>query len=183
MYGLIDSQFTGNEEHFYKTQPVSQQFEHKLPEVFDQGTKPICVACSVHTFLNWEYNKDFNLMELFKGSGGNELGTSILNMTNYLKEQKLINYAALVHDEQSLKTAIFINGPCVGALIVRDSNSSQFWNGDGFEGGHAISLVGWDKDGFIIRNSWGRNWGNYGYTVIPYKDFKCFKEIWTLIKI
>lgn len=30
-------------------------------------------------------------------------------------------------------------------------------------GGHAVCLVGYDKKGFIVRNSWGRGWGNTGF--------------------
>jgi hypothetical protein len=29
--------------------------------------------------------------------------------------------------------------------------------------GHACALVGYDGDGFIVRNSWGRAWGDGGY--------------------
>ena len=28
-------------------------------------------------------------------------------------------------------------------------------------GGHAFAIVGYDQDGFIVLNSWGRNWGGY----------------------
>ena len=38
-------------------------------------------------------------------------------------------------------------------------------------GGHAMCCVGYsDPDQvFIVRNSWGEQWGNYGYCYIPYK--------------
>jgi|GEM_PF-4781248 len=29
--------------------------------------------------------------------------------------------------------------------------------------GHCVLLVGWDRDGWIVKNSWGSGWGNYGY--------------------
>ena len=35
---------------------------------------------------------------------------------------------------------------------------------------HVVLLVGWTKDGWIIRNSWGTNWGDNGYAVISYKN-------------
>lgn len=39
-------------------------------------------------------------------------------------------------------------------------------------GGHAISLVGYDdsKQAFIIRNSWGAEWGDKGFVYISYED-------------
>jgi hypothetical protein len=30
-------------------------------------------------------------------------------------------------------------------------------------GGHAVSLVGYTKKGFIVRNSWGTDWGDGGF--------------------
>jgi len=30
-------------------------------------------------------------------------------------------------------------------------------------GGHAIALVGYTTTGFIVRNSWGTDWGDGGY--------------------
>ena len=30
-------------------------------------------------------------------------------------------------------------------------------------GGHAIALVGYTADRFIVRNSWGTNWGDKGF--------------------
>jgi C1A family cysteine protease len=34
-------------------------------------------------------------------------------------------------------------------------------------GGHAICVVGYDQTGFIVRNSWGADWGQHGYFHIP----------------
>ncbi len=40
------------------------------------------------------------------------------------------------------------------------------------EGGHAISLIGYDdsKGAFIIRNSWGEDWGMKGFAYVSYDD-------------
>ncbi|MCP4263533.1 MAG: C1 family peptidase [Planctomycetes bacterium] len=37
-------------------------------------------------------------------------------------------------------------------------------------GGHAVALVGYTKDRFIVRNSWGPSWGHkgYGYASLAY---------------
>jgi len=36
-------------------------------------------------------------------------------------------------------------------------------------GGHAIALVGYTADAFIVRNSWGRSWGDKGYAYASWK--------------
>lgn len=38
-------------------------------------------------------------------------------------------------------------------------------------GGHAVAAVGFDDKNqrFIIRNSWGENWGDHGYFYMPYQ--------------
>ena len=68
-----------------------------------------------------------------------------------------INLYGKVNNSFALKYAIVMNGPCFGALPVYNSND-DFWNkkaGDKLMGYHAISIVGYDEDGFFIRNSWG----------------------------
>ncbi|MBE7025051.1 MAG: hypothetical protein E7408_03235 [Ruminococcaceae bacterium] len=37
-----------------------------------------------------------------------------------------------------------------------------------FGGSHAIIIIGYEKDGFIIQNSWGKNWGENGRKKVPY---------------
>ena len=43
-------------------------------------------------------------------------------------------------------------------------------NTESILGGHAVVAVGYDdsKECFIVRNSWGTNWGDAGYFYMPY---------------
>lgn len=38
-------------------------------------------------------------------------------------------------------------------------------------GGHAFALVGFNRTGFVIQNSWGKRWGVGGFAVIRYDDW------------
>jgi hypothetical protein len=38
--------------------------------------------------------------------------------------------------------------------------------------GHAFAIVGYNERGFLIQNSWGPEWGSYGYGVISYDDWQ-----------
>ena len=37
-----------------------------------------------------------------------------------------------------------------------------------FGGSHAIIIVGWEKDGWVIQNSWGEKWGKNGRKTVPF---------------
>lgn len=39
------------------------------------------------------------------------------------------------------------------------------------QGGHAFALVGYNRRGFIVQNSWGENWGAQGFAVMTYQDW------------
>lgn len=38
-------------------------------------------------------------------------------------------------------------------------------------GGHAFALVGYTGEGFIVQNSWGKEWGWNGFALLPYADW------------
>jgi hypothetical protein len=38
-------------------------------------------------------------------------------------------------------------------------------------GGHAFALVGFNRTGFVVQNSWGLPWGNCGFGVLPYDEW------------
>ena len=39
------------------------------------------------------------------------------------------------------------------------------------DGGHAFAIVGYDRAGFLVRNSWGGSWGEGGYATLTYEDW------------
>ena len=47
------------------------------------------------------------------------------------------------------------------------------------DGGHAVAIVGYTRDGFIIQNSWGSDWGARGFALLPYEDFMLHStDVW-----
>ena len=50
-------------------------------------------------------------------------------------------------------------------------------------GGHAVMAVGYDQKQkrFIVRNSWGEQWGQAGYFTMPYAYFETLaSDFWTI---
>lgn len=37
--------------------------------------------------------------------------------------------------------------------------------------GHAFAIVGYNERGFLVQNSWGTEWGSYGYAILTYDDW------------
>lgn len=103
-----------------------------------------------------------------------------------LKEAKLRitkNYARVTTIEGA-KMALIQNGPLL-ILFPTYSSNAKFWLpekvNDVMEGGHAVTIVGWTKEGFIIRNSWGTGWANKGYTIFPFVEKGHEWEIWSCV--
>ena len=190
--------------------PAEYSFLKYMPPVIDQGAEPICVPSSLSTWLNWKLNSGINggeeidngirLRDIYKEgrkyeeeelTAGDE-GMTFKAALKYLRKEGAksdkgeikIKYYAVVNSHLHLRSALFMNGPCFGALPVYNSERNEFWNPDfgALEGYHAVALVGYTENGIILRNSWGKGYGRNGYWEIPYLDTKRFIEIWTIIQ-
>jgi len=117
-----------------------------------------------------------------------------------------------------IKTALVSDGPVVGAMLVFESTTEPEDGkyiglpgsvpDDSILGGHCICLCGYDDtltytyaDGtkltgfFILRNSWGTEWGMSGYAYLPYafltfkievipgEDMNAFEESWSVVEM
>lgn len=96
----------------------------------------------------------------------------------------IIQGYAKISTIDGLKKSLYKNGPCYGAFPVYNGGTS-FWKPSFGKtkilGGHAVSIVGYNKKGFIIRNSWGTDWGDNGHTIYPYEDWGSHWELWSTI--
>lgn len=96
-------------------------------------------------------------------------------------------------DNTNIKTAIMNYGAVFSAMAYDDASYNEataaYYTTEGFLN-HAVCLAGWDDnysrkkfksnppgDGaFIVKNSWGRNWGDKGYFYISYYDVSIGNE-------
>lgn len=46
-------------------------------------------------------------------------------------------------------------------------------------GGHCMVIYGWNKDGWLVQNSWGPLWGKGGRFILPYNISR--KETWGIV--
>ena len=101
---------------------------------------------------------------------------------NALKH-KIKSYAQIT-DINTLKLSLFKNGPCLIAFPIYNY-SDEMWKkaneNEKMIGGHAMTIVGYTEDSFIIRNSWGRYWSDKGYCYYKFNDWGAHWEIWSII--
>lgn len=92
---------------------------------------------------------------------------------------RITNYAR-VYTIDGLKRALFELGPCYLSLPLY-KNRPEFWiaeEGEECMCGHAVAVVGYTIDGFIIKNSWGDEWNGNGYIIFPYDKWNLHWECW-----
>lgn len=84
---------------------------------------------------------------------------------------RTINYY-LCKTDNDIKHALMNYGPVLGAINWKNDykliNNIIYFNKNSEGGGHAIMIYGWNKDGWLIQNSWGKNFGNCGRFILPF---------------
>ena len=71
------------------------------------------------------------------------------------------------------------------AAVTRSGVANMPKKGERVLGGHAVMAVGYDQKEkrFLVRNSWGRGWGQDGYFTMPFKYLETLAaDFWTIRK-
>lgn len=203
LLGCSKSVLTGNELKFEinKSLHIPDKYDYSpymSPIVTQVGNT--CVCNSTISLLDWKLNMKNGIYN-FNGFNPNEIYNIRSNkeQDNGMTFKEALDYAhnhgvkytkgnckigdyAMVCSEIGLKYALIENGPCLFAVPVYNTDYEDFWVPRGeMVGGHAMAFVGYNTDGFILRNSWGKQYGKDGYYVMPYSDFNKIWEIWTIL--
>lgn len=106
-----------------------------------------------------------------------------------------VNYSRVPQDASQLKACLAAGYPFVLGITVYESFESDEVARTGIVpmpqdsettlGGHAVMAAGYDESTqrFLIRNSWGADWGMDGYFTIPYDylaDNNLASDFWTI---
>lgn len=111
------------------------------------------------------------------------------------KVNLVLSYSRLNNSLKVLKTCLASGFPFIFGFTVYDSFESDAvaangivpmpQPGESVVGGHAVMCVGY-KDStkqFIVRNSWGTDWGDKGYCYMPYAyltNSNLADDFWTI---
>lgn len=166
--------------------PKSFNLSKNIYDVINQGSRGICCSVSLtDTIKYWENFKKVNYKlsrDYFWLNRANKKidGMTIREAMDIAKKNKFITTYGKLQDIDSIKTVLVTQGPVILALPCYEDDT-YFWRKIGnLRGGHAVVLVGYNEKGFILKNSWGKSYGNGGYIIFPYEDFKLIREIWTI---
>ncbi len=111
------------------------------------------------------------------------------------RQHRVTSYARLARELHQMKGCLASGYPFVLGFAVYESFMSDAVARTGhvpmpspserMEGGHAVLAVGYDDAGhrFIVRNSWGADWGMKGYFTLPYAyllDDNLSDDFWTI---
>lgn len=112
--------------------------------------------------------------------------------------RRAIQYLRLEQGRTQMETCLAAGFPVVFGFTVYESFESDGVARTGVVsmpgrhdrpvGGHAVLLVGYDRDAqtFIVRNSWGTDWGQDGYFTLPYEyllDPNLADDFWTVRRV
>lgn len=194
-YGYIQSKLTGNEKVYSAPENVklfdTYDLRPSLDPIRDQGDVSKCVSCALTDMVRYKMSigvyEDSQFDDaIFYDTRPDPTteGMQPIDAFNYLVNTGVNGQKgemfAMVKSAEMAKRAIVANGPVMACLLAK-SYETDFWNGWFILGGHATLLVGYNNDGFILRNSWGKSYGKDGYSIFPYKKFNTGLEYWTLI--
>ncbi len=176
--------------------------------ILNQGNVPACVGFSSATIKqekelrernrlvfdgNWIY-QECKKIDNYTGQGTylriamkvlQKTGTKPIDQTDDEAIRYKIGGYAKVDDLsfEGLKKAIYVNG----ILLAGFTGSNQGWQNAYIRPpqtgetlwGHAIALIGYNKDFIIGQNSWGKDWGDNGLFYVP-RTYMPF-EAWAIL--
>jgi C1A family cysteine protease len=118
-------------------------------------------------------------------------GNSNVEAAKKQVESNIDNYKELAYSHRitcyykcknadEIKTALINHGPVVISMNTYNNskivNDIYTWDPNENHGRHCVLIIGWNKDGWIIQNSWGTSYAGDGKFILPF-DFK-LNEAW-----
>jgi C1A family cysteine protease len=131
-----------------------------IKKALQSGVKAIPICYLIHTgqWQSFIINNNINTLIDLNGVMNVEQNGKIISINEARKkdiliEQKILNNMAKVAPK----------------LLHSETKLPSF-----SDGGHCVTIVGYNQKGFIIKNSWGSGWADGGYATISYNFHRLF---------
>ena len=159
----------------------------------DQGAKPWCAA---YAAAQWAENIKWRLTDsppnydpapiyrFAKSIDGDPQGdgTTLQAVLEYVRRNIFSNPGGKVMTIRPTRLAVRYAVHKYGCILGGFDIDSSWWGvkkdtpiitgkGAAHQGGHAVLICGYDKQGVWIQNSWGTKWGEWGFAKIPWDVF------------
>ncbi len=132
--------------------------EANIKRLLQQGVKAIGIGYYVNAFwFDWEQKK--NLL-ITPDSVGGFVDTS----------RQIRTFTQL---QQQYGEAVFTQ---INDVFEPDGTKPWYYSSSKETQGHAVTIVGYNEQGFIIKNSWGSSWGDKGYATVSYAYHRLFAK-------
>ncbi len=117
------------------------------------------------------------------------------DLYKFAKSAKVANYRKIPQTIQQLREALSLGYPiCFGMQIYESFDATKSvlkplpTPTEECLGGHAVCIVGYEHERkiFIVRNSWGRTWGDAGHFYLPYEyvvSADLCSDFWVLLNL
>jgi len=183
--------------------PKKKLYTRTSLPVLDQKDQPACVGFSAALKKIEQERREHRTTYLFDGldlysyvaqpGGGaylRDIAKHLKNIGAEYKERfyKIDAFASVVPiNFDSVRRAICLFGPCIIGIEVYtnffEPNRQVLDTVSGnYEGGHAIVLLGYSEDVFVLQNSWGQDWNENGLVKVKWNCFsQICDEIWTTV--
>lgn len=162
----------------------------------DQGRLPWCAAFAATGFASniiWrkeDYPVLFDNEQVYRHAKSIDGcpkvdGTSLVAVLQSLLDLRIFNNPTIC-EVKTLRTVLQVKyaihkfGCCLVGVNVskewyacnKNKSTISGRKDTSLLGGHAILACGYNNDGIIIQNSWGADWGSYGFALITWKEFE-----------
>jgi len=159
--------------------PATLDYRVDMMPIVDQGKDGNCLASAAAAMREWRLYKESGVKKYFdaKYIYDNRKDSDEIDPRDVGRIFNMKMASIKTIDE--LKAALYKNGPCIINIQMYNRTSRMWYPIDSklVIGMHSMCIVGYNKDGFILRNSWGTGWGDKGYCIFPYTDWKWKWEV------
>jgi hypothetical protein len=89
----------------------------------------------------------------------------------YRLQTNLNDYHAALNETGAVYVSATVHSGWNNPEKINDDKFATINQSSDPTGGHAFAIVGYNKNGFIVQNSWGRTWGTGGFAIWNYEDW------------
>jgi len=181
---ITESQPTDNEKDYcidIRDQRVSERMLYQMARVYDEWDGEDYSGSSCRGAMKgwhrhgvcrktyWPYARSGRFLKPKPGWEVDALATPLgayyrVDHRSVVDMQSALTEAGALYCSASTHTGWHIENSSKIPVINYSSNSTA-------AGGHAFCVVGYNKAGFMVQNSWGKKWGWNGFAIISYNDW------------